>query len=120
MWKVNANEDGSTVQLESIHVFSPFGGVSITALEIDKIHEVRQDKDWVMVMGSEHGGMQLWTVNKSTGEPSLLMEIPSRYSHSKAVRRLRWRPSSKNSGSNEYEWISGSEDNTVRIHKISV
>lgn len=117
---MNANEDGSVVQLESVHNFNPFGGISVTAIEIDKIHPVRQDSDWVMVLGSEQGAIQLWKLNKTTGEPSLMMEIPSKYSHSKTVRRLRWRPVSKNSKANEYEWISGADDRTVRIHKIVI
>lgn len=120
IWKITSNADSSTVQLQTSHSFSPFGSVPVTAVELDKIHSFQNDSHWIMVVGSEQGSMQIWKLSKISGEPSLMFEVPSMYCHSKAVRRLKWRPTSTHDYCNEYEWVSGSEDSSIRVHKMTV
>jgi WD40 repeat protein len=110
-WKVSANEDCSIVQLDPVHTFSPFGGVSVTAVEL------HQQESSMMVIGCEDGRMQLWNLDFASGIPEFVLEVPTQYCHSKTVKRLRWKPSKVSAKvSNEFEWVSCSEDNTVRIH----
>eukprot|EP01038_Epipyxis_sp_PR26KG_P004240 gene4240-6019_t len=114
---------------------SPVTAIDIGPVKIPVISPASQSivNSWVVIFGSESGDMNLYSLqlsnnndetaaNKNTAE--YLFSIPSNYSHSSTVKRIKWRPnvnilkndSSPNTAS--ISFASCGEDHTIRIHQI--
>jgi WD40 repeat protein len=128
VWKVNESSSGSgtaaSVNLVAVHVMSPFGGVSVTALDLVPLCASSGTSDTVlMAVGSELGDMLVFSLDVSTfSVAQQLLNIPSLYSHGATVRKLRWRLSDPlvMAITGAYHLASVGEDNTVRIHMVSI
>lgn len=105
---IAAGED----QLVCVKSFSPFDGMSITAVDIAVLMELR----WVVAVGSEGGDMKVFHWDGSLTEATLLLTVPPHHSHGATVRRLRWRARAPRG--EQLEWASCGEDRTVRVHRL--
>lgn len=128
LWRLNAAADGSIVELDCVHTFTPFGGVAVTALDVLRSTSAEPVAEgWLLALGAESGDLQVrrYRPSEVSGEPfALLLSVPDSHCHGATVRRIRWRPvpvgSSSSGGDGVVEFASCGEDRTVRVHRVGL
>lgn len=137
VWKVHDNSADGSVSLDCVHTFTPFGGVSVTAVDICKSQRGFHRDKWLVAVGAESGDVQIWQVSlpgasteggaaaavASEYTSEVVLSVPEGHAHGATVRRLRWRPYSAQSQaaagqSVHMDLASCGEDRTVRVHRI--
>lgn len=126
-----------------LYSFSPFEGVSVTAIAFGpkiRVESEGHENGVLLAAGSEGGDINYWVMGSENA--SMLSSTPSVYCHGGSVKRLAWTPHSilssfpinhekidthKCNKDNEIEnpdvfsiWriASCGDDNTVRVYKI--
>lgn len=131
VWKVTTSPsdgvDSASISLDCVHSFTPFGGVSVTAVDICKSRlSWLPPAEWLVALGAESGELQVWRVRASSGAgytSEIMLSVPQGHAHGATVRRIRWRPTSSQYQSKvecaHVDLASCGEDRTVRVHRIN-
>lgn len=114
VWRLVESADGSNVDLEAVHTFSPCGSVSVTALDVLPFEG---GSSWLVAFGAESGDIVIEQLSSDGTVNTPLCKVDAKYCHGATVKRIRWRPSTDSS---RLHFASCGEDNTVRIHELSV
>lgn len=116
LWNVTNQSNG--VDLSSIFSWQPFDSVPVTAISV--YDETEDGENYLAVVGSEEGKLQVWNLNSTGSGANKLSDIPLPYCHGKAVKRIAWRPLKVSGETSEWlQFATCGEDNSVRVHKIS-
>jgi hypothetical protein len=127
IWDIIENSSNS-FDVPCIHCWQPFEGKSVTAIAIwNGPFEFQGRTGYLIVVGSEEGVMKLFFLNEALDTVEMIQQIPLPYCHGKTVRRLAWRQSTPRNNNNQreneenvFEFASCSEDNSVRIHRVTI
>lgn len=114
VWKVCESADGSCVDLEAVHSFTPFGSVSVTALDVIDY----QDGSWLVAFGAESGDLVVERLSPEGTSNTLVCKVDAKFSHGATVKRIRWRRNQASEKCTSFQFASCGEDNTVRIHDL--
>lgn len=133
---VTASRDGSCKlwhpsvagsRLTCVGSFMPFASQPVTAIAFHpSTIPLHGAEVWLMAVGAESGHLQLWSLHTAKAEeylPSALASVSECYAHTKAVKRIRWRPAQELHDVNDriaLDWASCGDDHTVRIHRSVV
>ena len=134
IWNVICNDEEKTVQLVLGLSFSPFEGMSVTAVDIlfqpFYINKLEQSY-WLISLGAENGNIQIWGVSEDFSVAQVLLVVPTIYCHGATVHKLKWRANAAcdatsfpaaavhvNSGGSKLYFASCGEDHSVRVHVV--
>ena len=114
-------ETSTFTNITSVLSFAPFGGVSVTS--VDLISRNESDSELVAALGCESGLISVWileTADLVTFTARALYVIPDMFCHGvgMSVRRIRWSPVSSNVFASENHVIklaSCSDDHSNRV-----
>ena len=111
MWKVDDAESGD-LTLSSVVSFSPFSGVSVTAVDC-----VCTSTGLKLACGSENGDIKIFSMSVEHCAAVLTTAVHENLSHGRSVRKLQWKPTSSITG--EAVLASCGDDHSVRIFELS-
>lgn len=124
------------VSCACLHTFSPFNGVSVTALAFGP-RIAPSLTSYILALGAETGDINYWDLGPSNS--TLLLSTESNHNHGSTVKKLSWSPDSisqpidiwnkdlNQCGDNHpmstshpvWRIASCGEDHTVRIFRIA-
>jgi WD40 repeat protein len=96
-------DDGMQYSLQQLYMFTPFGGVAVTALDCAfNLASSGDSQAWLIALGGEDGSLSCWQVTAAVqhdkaadsasvpSTTSCLRQVPSSYAHGMQVRRVRF------------------------------
>jgi elongator complex protein 2 len=117
VWHIDTVDDGEGKQvskLSCLYIFSPFDGISVTAIDIYHYNDNKLIS--LAAIGGESGVIS--TFELSYGGATFKSTINRSISHSAAVKKIKWRPINSNT-INECKWLAScGDDYSVRIFKL--
>lgn len=127
VWALSTDlSTGLPLNLDNVYTFSPLQGEAITAVDVLSSFVTVTQRSWLMAIGGERGEMQIWALDQVSSDVSCVLTVPVQSRHGRSVRRIRWAPSSipadagERSHRQQLLWASCGEDNTVRVHRVTL
>lgn len=143
VWRIsNSKGDNGLYDVEPLCVVSPFMGSAVTAVDVTATTVALSTGDdqcpgWLLAIGAECGGVQVWFLSKAAllaspsgsdghdaGELcSMMHSVLPEYSHGATVRRLKWCPvatSEVDGAAVKWKLASCGDDHSVRVFSVTL